>query len=487
VSVAAADTVESVRRRAPDRSFLRRYALAFGVAFALVAGGIVGVNLLIDQKLASVSRVHLQLASAPSSGANYLLVGSDTRAFVRSPSDRQAFGSQAGNQGQRSDTIMVLHAEPSSGHSLLVSVPRDLWVHIPGLGMAKINAAFTAGPQKLVDTLQAAFGVPIHHYAEVNFDTFRKLVDAIGTVPVYFPTAARDSFSDLNVPTPGCQHLNGAQALSFVRSRDLQVLDPATHTWRTLDALPDIGRVGRQQAFVRQLASVALHTALSNPLKANGIVDKVVGDLRLDDGFSRGDLFALIDAFRTVNPGDPSHVQTTTLPFRTGPRQQGQDVLYLQEPNAAQVLAALRDFSGTSGGAASPAPSSGSTPAGVHVRVLNASGVSGAAARTLAALQRDGFAGAGAGNDPRRLVAATEIRYPSGRDAAARVLAGYVPSAHLVTDDTVTGADAVLVVGRSFSGLSRPAPATAPAPSPARGAAPSTPQTGSLAPVPGSC
>ena len=485
-----ADTVETVRRRrAPDRGFVRRYALAFGVAIALVVAGVVGVNLLIDQKLASVARVNLQLASPPSGGANYLLVGSDSRAFVRNPSDRQAFGSQAGNQGQRSDTIMVLHAEPSSGHSLLVSVPRDLWAHIPGQGMAKINAAFNAGPQKLVDTIQADFGVPIHHYAEVNFDTFRKLVDAIGTVPVYFPVPARDFFSDLNVPTPGCQHLNGAQALSFVRSRDLQVLDPTTHAWRTVDALPDIGRVGRQQAFVRELASVALHSALTNPLKANGLVDRVVGELRLDDAFSRGDLFTLVDAFRTVDPHDPSHVQTATLPFKTGPTQQGQDVLYLKQPDADQVLSALRDFSGGSGGPSPSAPSPGSsaTPASVHVRVLNASGVSGAAARTLATLQRDGFTGAGTGNDPRQLITTGEIRYRSGGVAAARLLAGYAPSARLVVDDTVTGADVVLVLGRGFSGLSSPTTAGAAAPGPARPTPPAGPQPGSLAPVPGSC
>src|SRR4029077_14112799 len=127
-------------------------------------------------------------------------------------------------QGQRSDTIMILHTDTSSGRTLLVSVPRDLWVPIAGHGSSQINSAFTIGPQTLVDTIQADLNVPIHHYVEVNFDTFRKMVDAIGSVPVLFPAPARDHFSDLNVPTAGCVHLNGAQALSFVRSRDLQVL-----------------------------------------------------------------------------------------------------------------------------------------------------------------------------------------------------------------------------------------------------------------------
>ena len=82
------------RRRVPDRDFFRRYALAFGVALALVVIGIVGVNLLIEQKLSSVTRVSLQLPPAPSGGANYLMVGSDSRSFVSNAQDRQAFGTQ---------------------------------------------------------------------------------------------------------------------------------------------------------------------------------------------------------------------------------------------------------------------------------------------------------------------------------------------------------------------------------------------------------
>ena len=472
------------RRRAPDRGFFRRYALALGVAAALVVAGIVGVNLLIEQKLSSVSRVSLQLPSAPSGGANYLMVGSDSRSFVSNAQDRQAFGTQTKTQGQRSDTIMILHTDTASGRTLLVSVPRDLWVTIPGHGMSKINSAFTIGPQKLVDTIQADLNVPIHHYVEVNFDTFRKMVDAVGSIPVYFPAPARDQFSDLNVPTPGCVQLNGAQALSFVRSRDLQVLDPQTHSWKSVDVLPDIGRVGRQQAFVRELASVALNTALTNPLQGNSIVDKVISDLRLDDGFSRGDLFNVVDAFHGVNPNDPSHVQTTTLPFKTGPTQQGQDVLYLKRPDADSVLASLRDFSGSTG-ASSSGPASARAASSVRVRVLNASGVGGAAARTLAALQRHGFVGAGTGNEPRGVLSSSEIHYRSGSAGAARLVAGYAPSARLVSDDTLTGADVVLVLGRDFRGLSVPSAAGPPAPSGA--AKPSTAAPGSLAPVPGAC
>jgi len=464
--------------------FGRRYAVALGVAVALVVAGIVGVELLVSQKLASVPKVNLQLAAPPSGGANYLLVGSDTRAFVSNPADQAAFGSEAGNQGQRSDTIMVLHTE-SSGRSLLVSIPRDLWVNIPGQGMAKINSAFDTSPQKLVDTITTDLNVPINHYVSVNFDTFRKIVDAVGSVPVYFPAAARDSFSDLNIPAPGCYQLNGAQALSFVRSRETQVLDPTTHLWKVLDAIPDIGRIGRQQAFVREIAKIAMDAVFSDPLKATSLVDHVTSDLTLDDGFSRSDLFNLVDAFRAVNPQDPSQVQTATLPWQTGPTQQGQDVLYLRQPAADQVLASLRDFSSgatsggaTSGGSSAPAPSS------VHVRVLNGSGVNGAAATTLAALEKDGFVGAGTANNPSGQVPTSEIRYPTGGAAAASLLGSYDPGAHLVVDDTVASGTVEFVLGRAFTGLITP---TTAAPSASSTPAAPAPQPSSLAPVPGGC
>jgi LCP family protein required for cell wall assembly len=483
--------VQAVRRhRARPSGFARRYVLALGVVIAVVLVTIVGVNVLVAQKLASVPKVSLQLAAAPSGGANYLLVGSDTRAFVSNPADQSAFGSQSGNQGQRSDTIMILHTEPDAGRSLLVSVPRDLWVNIPGHGMGKINSAYNSGPQTLVNAIQSDFGVSINHYVEVNFDTFRQLVDAIGTVPVYFPAPTRDAFSNLAIPLPGCYHLNGPQALSYVRSRDTQVFDISTRKWKVLDAVPDIGRIGRQQAFVRELSGIAMDTALSNPLKANSLVDHVTSDLKLDSGFARSDLFSIVDAFRSVSPSDPSKVQSTTLPWQTGPTQQGQDVLYLRQPGASQVLAALNDFSGTASVGATPTTGTGSSTAGlpaassVRVRVLNASGVSGNAARTLVALQRAGFVAAGTGNATVR--ATSEIHYRSGSDAAARLVAEHVPGARLVVDPSVTSADVDLVLGRDFSGLTTPTAATTPSSTPASTPA-AAPQPGSLAPVPGPC
>ena len=175
----------------------------------------------------------------------------------------------------------------------------------------------------------------------MNFETFRGIVDAIGTVPVYFPAPARDEQTGLNVPTFGCAQLDGPSALAFVRSRSLEVLDPATNRWRSADPVPDIGRVARQQAFLRVLGSVAMDKALSNPFSAPNIINHAVDKLKLDGEFGRGDLFSLVAAFR----GDPDSgsLETLTLPWTDG-TEDGQSVLFPKEPEADQLLARLRDF-----------------------------------------------------------------------------------------------------------------------------------------------
>ena len=117
--------------------------------------------------------------------------------------------------------MMVLHAD--GDNSFAVSFPRDLWVDVPGHGKEKINAAFNDGPQKVIDTLKADFDLDINHYLEVNFKTFEDIVNAVGSVPVYFPYPARDQLSGLG-PTwvGGCYQLDGPNALAYVRSRYLE-------------------------------------------------------------------------------------------------------------------------------------------------------------------------------------------------------------------------------------------------------------------------
>jgi LCP family protein required for cell wall assembly len=450
----------------PLESFASRLVLSFVLVMTLVVGGLVLVNVLVEDKLSSAKRVDLTLAEAPSGGgANYLIIGSDTRTFIKNAGDQQAFGDSADAGGQRSDSIMVLHTDPDSGRALLVSFPRDLWVDVPGRGKSKINAAFNDGPQGVIDTLANNFNVPIHHYVEVNFDSFRQIVDALGTVPVYFPTSARDSLSNLAIPWPGCADLDGPTALAFVRSRHLELLNPNTKKWEAADQIPDLGRIGRQQAFLREIGARAMSEAIANPLTANDIADGVVNNLTVDQDFSRTDVFVLADGLAGGGDGT-SGPESQTVPAEPATRD-NQSVLEATRENE-DLMVRLRDFD-----TVVPNPSDAS-PGETKVRVLNASGKTGAAATALTALRKIGFQGGGAA-DADQPLQTTEIHYAPGSEDEAALVATFVAGpVHVVADDAVSGADVVLQIGSAFEGIVSGIPAP--------GAVPE-----SLAPVPGDC
>ena len=176
--------------------------LAVLLCVPVAAGGVVMVNRYIDDEVAKIPRIPLATAPVGANGVNFLIIGSDTRSFVDNATDYEAFSNKdTDNSPPRSDTLMVLHADGDS--SFAVSFPRDLWVDIPGIGNAKINAAFNQGPQTVVDTLQTNFKVPVNYYLEVDFETFEGIVNAIGTVPVYVPGVTRDVFTGWSTPYGG--------------------------------------------------------------------------------------------------------------------------------------------------------------------------------------------------------------------------------------------------------------------------------------------
>ncbi|MCJ7672968.1 MAG: LCP family protein [Acidimicrobiia bacterium] len=445
-------------RRSPLRAFTGRFGVAFLTAVLFMGGAIFAVNYVIDTKLDAVARVKVSVADAPPEGANYLLIGSDTRAFVDNPGEQEAFGDSASTGGQRSDTMMILHVEPDAQKTLIVSFPRDLWVDIPGIGSSKINAAFSKGPNKTVEMLKANFGIDINHYLEVDFRSFRGIVNAIGEVPVYFPYPARDEKTGLDVAQPGCVRLDGDQALSYVRSRSLEYYSVPGKKWVSADLVPDIDRIARQQDFMRKLAGLAVLKGLNNPLTANEITDRVLEKLKIDEKLTKEDIFGLIDAFRTVNPNDTSSLEFVTLPWLTGPDQKGQSVLYTKEPDASSLIARLQDFTANKAGQSRTV-----APTAIQLRVLNGTGNDGTAAGAIAALTRLGFVGAGTGNDARGSVAVSEVRYkPGAIDKGKSVLRYLKPNARLVEDSSIRGADAVIVLGADFESIVEPSVAATP-------------------------
>ena len=158
---------------------------------------------------------------AASAGTNWLITGDDSRQGLTRKQERQLATGPSSISGSRSDTIMILHMPSNGLPPVLVSVPRDSYVDIPGYGMNKINAAFSfGGPKLLAETLQNATGLQINHYMGIGFGGLVHVVDAVGGVRMCIPSNIDDPASGLHLKK-GCQTLDGAEALGFVRTRHL--------------------------------------------------------------------------------------------------------------------------------------------------------------------------------------------------------------------------------------------------------------------------
>lgn len=148
-------------------------------------------------------------------GHTYLLVGSDSREGL-TKAERRRLGT-GGAEGRRTDTIMLLHT--GSGPNLLMSIPRDSLVEVPGYGTTKVNAAYAyGGAELLVETLENETGIRIDSYVEIGFGGFVNVVDAVGGIEICPERAMKDPKAKLNVKK-GCQDVDGATALGYARSR----------------------------------------------------------------------------------------------------------------------------------------------------------------------------------------------------------------------------------------------------------------------------
>lgn len=151
-------------------------------------------------------------------GTTYLLIGSDSRAdLTRQQRGDLGTGNAA---GQRTDTIIVLHVPSGPGPNLLLSLPRDSYVDIPGKGKNKINAAYAfGGPELLVATIEQNTGLRIDDYIEVGFAGFVDVIDAVGGIQVCPKTPINDPKAGNLKMKKGCQDVGGNTALQYSRSR----------------------------------------------------------------------------------------------------------------------------------------------------------------------------------------------------------------------------------------------------------------------------
>ena len=204
---------------------------------------------------------------------NILITGADNNDCVDPDSPYAgAFGDRSA-LGERSDTIMVWRVNPATNQVAVLSFPRDLWVTIAGRqSQQRINVAYERdNPELLRDTIFANFFVPVDYWIQVDFCAFKTLVDAVGGVAVPFDTPVRDVNTGLNVPQAGCYTFDGDHALAYVRSRKLQTMNE-DGSWTT-DGTSDLGRISRQQDFIRRVADELLSNGPWDPDVARGLIE----------------------------------------------------------------------------------------------------------------------------------------------------------------------------------------------------------------------
>jgi LCP family protein required for cell wall assembly len=373
--------------------------------------------------------------------------------------------------GQRSDTIMLVHVDPKNTRASILSIPRDLWVQIPGKPYKqRINTTFDTGPDLLVRAIHEDLNIPVDHYVEVNFDSFRQVVNAVGGIKEYFPTPARDAYSLLNIPKAGCYSLNGEQSLQFVRARHYQYRTP--QGW-IQEGESDLARIKRQQNFIRKMIGKAQASGISDPIRLNGVIAAITTNLKLDSGFKQSQLLSLAKRFRSINP---SNLPSNTLPT-TDANIQGNAVLLLKQPEAQQVIAQFLGQSPTApaSGLAGPVPTN-VKPGDVRLSVRNGSGRNREATTVAGILRRDGFQVITYGDADNHNYTTTTVRYAPGALEKAQYVASLVQGGvQLQPDATIYGVDVVLITGQSYTGLATPgSAATAPTTTPPTTTAPTT-------------
>lgn len=386
----------------------------------------------------------------PGQPMNVLLVGSDSRKDL--PPGERRFGSESQVGGQRSDTILVLHADPRQRTAAILSIPRDLAVPIAGARTdqpQRINTAFEQGPQTLIATIRQSLGIEIDHYAQVDFNGFRGVVNAVGGVTIYFPSPARDKLTGLNVKSAGCVELDGDRALGYVRSREYEYVENGR--WQ-VDPTGDLGRISRQQDFIRRVIRKASRAG-RNPVTLDSLIDQAVRNVKLDESFSTADIVRLSQRFKSLEPDAVEMLSVPTVDARLGDAA----VLRLKQPEARQVIDHFL-------GKEPPRPSSGGTqvvpdisPNRVRLRVLNGSGAEGQAGQAAKELQSAGFNLAGTGDAEGVDYTDSVVRYGRGQQDKAQLVKAYLGGDVKVEEDaTLRGVDLVLVTGSSFSGVKTP-------------------------------
>lgn len=379
----------------------------------------------------------------PDGPMNILVAGSDSRAGL-DKSQRHSLHTGTA-EGQRSDTMMLVHISGDHKNVTVVSLPRDSWVTIPAwtdssgkhhpASKNKLNASYSyGGAPLLIRTVEQNTGVDIDHYVEVGFAGVIKTVDALGGVTVCLPNAVNDRRSGLKLPA-GRSHVDGRMGLAFVRAR---YIDPTA----------DLGRMQRQQQFLGAMFRKATSAGvLLNPVKLDSFLSAALSSVKTDDGLTQNVIMGLAKDLQQLRP---KNIHFLTIPIKDAGYQTpaGEAVLW----DRAKADAVFRSFQddtplvhGSGGGKVTVAPSA------ISVKVLNGSSVSGLATQASNDLAAQGYHVAAApGNADSTDATQTVITYDPRWDQSLKTLKAAFPGATFQPVDG-QGGTFVVTVGTDYA------------------------------------
>ncbi len=279
---------------------LRDRVLRSAAMLLLVSGlliGLLGVYVAVLD-----SRVHRWPVDRPEvddGRETWLLLGSDSRSAAGSMPDRSVFGSTSEVPGERADVVLLAQEGDGQRSPRLVSLPRDLLVFLAGHGVDRLALTLLDGPGATATSVCRSLGIPVDHVVTIRFDGIQRLVDTVGGIDVRSELETRDPNTGLHL-RPGRNHLNGAGAVAWARSRHPERL--VSGEW-----LPDPDgesvRQSSQRELLSRLASAMAHRAGRDPVTLQRLIWTSAGSVETDSGTGPLDLARLAVALLGAEDG----------------------------------------------------------------------------------------------------------------------------------------------------------------------------------------
>ena len=303
---------------ATPRRRKRRHPILTTLCLILVLVLAWGAFLMWDANT-NMGRVSALSGAADTPGTTYLLAGSDSRA---DGAVQDGF-----NESERADSIMLVNVAPN-GQKVALSIPRDTYAEIPGVGWDKINASYAyGGPQLLVETVEKLTGLTVDHFVQIGMGAVPDMVDAVGGVELCYDNDADDQYSGLKW-SAGCHTVDGKTALQFSRMR---YQDPEG----------DIGRTKRQRQVISKVISAAASpSTLVNPAKTLRVERAGSKSFTIDEDSSVVTVASLVWALRSASSTQMMGVPPIeSLNFTTNA---GASAVLLRDTTADDFFAKLR-------------------------------------------------------------------------------------------------------------------------------------------------